>query len=419
MQIVLLIGLLASILVIFLTIPAMLVLRYRGRRIPGWLIRLTATAFGLQAGLGGIVFIRQPICLGSLALLTVFNLWFLVGSGRRATGGLLLLIAGLAGALWWGFFLVQDLADPADLYEDLLWLWWAPSAALVVAGAILLRMGDHPVERRIFPQMPSLRRDPMALGNAITREMSIGPIPLPGLLADATALVTVIVAVALWGHLVPWPVTWLVAGVTYAAIGTELFYHLIPRGLRPAWEGFSMIGSLEMKRWQEVTRSPVPTNAAAMRAGLGRNPDRPEIRPMRAELHATMGELDAARQAAETMQVGSEAARSQQRFLIAWIDWLDGRDPDFDALAAEAEAVGAPDSQERAEARGQLAVARARAAAVRGEDWKAPLESYLAQSASAAPPALQEDLRRARFRVELPIGLIVSGAIVLLSNLVR
>ena len=394
MQIVLLIGLLASILVIFLTIPAMLVLRYRGRRIPGWLIRLTATAFGLQAGLGGIVFIRQPICLGSLAVLTVFNLWFLVGSGRRATGGLLLLIAGLAGALWWGFFLVQDLADPADLYEDLLWLWWAPSAALVVAGAILLRMGDHPVERRIFPQMPSLRRDPMALGNAITREMSIGPIPLPGLLADATALVTVIVAGALWGH-------------------------LIPRGLRPAWEGFSMIGSLEMKRWQEVTRSPVPTNAAAMRAWLGRNPDRPEIRPMRAELHATLGELDAARQAAETMQVGSEAERSQQRFLIAWIDWLDGRDPDFDALAAEAEAVGAPDSQERAEARGQLAVARARAAAVRGEDWKAPLESYLAQSASAAPPALQEDLRRARFRVELPIGLIVSGAIVLLSNLVR
>jgi hypothetical protein len=188
MQMVLLPALLASALLLVVAGVAMLVIRFRGQAIPTWLIRLAVVVLALQSGTGGIVFIRTPLMLISIALQTAVIAWFLWRGGRRTTTGLLLIGTGLLGALWWGYYVLEDLLDPLSLYETVLWLWWAPSVILVVAGAALLPLSDRVVQKPIFPVAPSLKRDPMPVATAITREMSFGPLPLPTIVADGVAV---------------------------------------------------------------------------------------------------------------------------------------------------------------------------------------------------------------------------------------
>jgi hypothetical protein len=402
---------------LLVAVVAMLVLRFRGRTLPTWLIRATVLLFALQAGVGGIIFIRTPLMLISLAFQAAIVVWLLWRAGRRATTGILLIGTGMIGAGWWGYFLLRDLLDPFDLYEAVLWLWWAPSAILVVAGAILLPLGDRAVGKPMFPQAPSLKRDPMPIGSAIQRESAIGPLPVPTIVADGSAIIASTVIIALLGDRLPWPVVWLAATAVYTVIGAELFYYAIPPRLRRAWEGMAVVGNPEMKRWQRETGSPVPVSLAKMHAWLRDTPDRPEIRWARAELQAIVGDLDGARESANGMPIATDADRNEQRALLAWIDWLGGGDEQLDALAAEAETVGTQDSEERAEARARVALARARHLAVEGGDWKAPLEELRASRGTLGATMLRNDIRRGRYKVEPIVGLFLTGGILLLNGL--
>jgi hypothetical protein len=396
---------------------AILILRFRARGIPTWLGMLWVVVFGLQSSALAILFVREPLSLAADAVGVVILAWFLVRSSRWRTTGVLLIASGLLGALWWGFFVIQDLLDPVDLYQPELLLWWTPGAVLIVAGTALATRRDRVIEKPIFPQAPTLHRDSMALGTAMVREISIGPLPLPALIADGVAFVVVVAGAMLWGHLAPRPVTWIVAATVYAVIGTELFYFAIPRRLRRAWEGLALVGSPGMKRWQRLSGTRVPTSKRAMEAWLRDTPDRPELRWARAEAQATLGDLDAARESARAMPIGTAADQFEQRTLLWWIDWLDGEDGDLDVLAAEAEMVGAPDSNERAEARGRVATARARHLAISGGDWKQPLEQ-LAHEHREAASLLHNDLRRNRYRMEFVVSLVVTAAIVLFNPFV-
>jgi hypothetical protein len=402
---------------LLVAVVAMLVLRFRGRTLPSWFIRSTVLLFALQAGVGGIIFIRTPPMLISLAVQAVIVVWLLWRSGRRTTTGILLIATGVFGAAWWGYFLFRDLLDPFDVYEAVLWLWWAPSAILVVAGAILLPLGDRAVEQPMFPQAPSLKREPMPIGSAIQRESAIGPLPVPVIVADGAAIIASTIVIALLGHRLPWPVVWLAATAVYTVIGAELFYYAIPPRLRRAWEGMAVVGNPEMKRWQRETGSPVPVTLATMRAWLRDTPDRPAIRWARAELQAIVGELDGARESANEMPIVTDADRHEQRALLAWIDWLGGGDEQLDALQADAETVGTPDSEERADARGRVAIARARHLAVEAGDWKRPLEELRASRGTQGATLLRTDLRRGRYKVEPIVGLILTGGMLLLSGL--
>jgi hypothetical protein len=417
MQIVLLTSLVGSALLFIVAGVAMLVLRFRGQPIPTWLIRLAVAVLALQSGSGGIFFIRTPVMLVSIVAQTAVIAWFLWRGGRRTTTGVLLIGTGLLGALWWGYYLLEDLIDPLSLYETVLWLWWAPSVLLVIAGAAMLPLGDRKVEKPIFPVAPSLKRDPMPIATAIARESSIGPLPLPTLVADGAALIAAAVVITLLWEQMPWPVTWLASAAAYTVIGVELFYYAIGRRLRGAWEGMAIIGSPEMKRWHQMTGTQVPTTPDKMRAWLRDVPDQPEIRWARADLQATLGELDAARESANGMLVETDADRFEQRTTLAWIDWLGGADEDLDALAAEAETVGDPSSEERADARARVALARARHLAVDGGDWKRPLQELSDSRGKVGSALLQQDLRRARYRVEPIVALFLTGVVILLSKL--
>jgi hypothetical protein len=396
---------------------ALLVLRFRRGRAPTWLGVLCVVVFGLQSGALAILFIREPMLLASDALAVAVFAWLLVRANRWRTTGVLLIACGLFGVLWWGYFVVQDLVDPADLYQPELWLWWAPSALLILAGAVLATRRDRATEKTIFPIAPTLHRDPMALGTAIVREVSIGSLPIPSLVADGVAVVVVIVGVLWVGHLVPWPVTWIVAAIVYAVIGTELFYFAIPRRLRRAWEGIALVGSPGMKRWRRESGTRVPTSKRAMEAWLHDTPDRPGLRWARAEAQATLGDLDAARASALAMPIDRDSDRFEQRALLFWIEWLGGDDGDLEALATEAETVGLLDSPDRTEARGRVATARARQLTISGGDWKQPLEQLASEHGEAAT-LLRDDLRRTRYRIELIMGPLVAGAIILFNPFV-
>lgn len=417
MQIVLLTATVASALLLILASVAMVVIRFRGQAIPTWLIRLAVVVLALQSGSAGIVFIRTPVMLVSIVLQTAVIAWFLWRGGRRTTTGVLLIGTGLFGALWWGYYVLEDLIDPLSLYEAVLWLWWAPSLLLVIAGVAMLPLGDRKIEKPIFPVAPSLKRDPVPIATAIARESSIGPLPLPTIVADGAALIAAAVVISLLWDRVPWPVTWLAAAAVYAVIGVELFYYAIGRRLRGAWEGMAIIGSPEMQRWQQTTGTQVPTTPDKMRRWLRDMPDNPEIRWARADLQATLGELDAARESVNGMLVQTDADRFEQRSTLAWIDWLGGADEDVDALAGEAETVGEPDSEERADARARVALTRARHLAVEGGDWKRPLQELSYSRGKLGSTLLQQDLRRVRYRVEPMVALFLTGGVVLLSSL--
>jgi hypothetical protein len=286
-----------------------------------------------------------------------------------------------------------------------------------VAGAVLLPLGDRNVSRPVFPQAPSLKRDPMPVATALARELSIGPIPVPMLVADGLATVAAAIGIFALRDVFPWPALWLGAAAIYTVIAVELFYYAIPARIRRAWEGIALIGNPEMKRWRAATGRAVPTSPAAMHAFLRDVPDAPELRFARAELLATLGELDDARRVADEMPVPTESDRFEQRATLAWIDWLDGDESDVDRLAAEAELVGDAASDERFTARARVAMARARDIATRGGDWKAPLQELQAQRPAQGAAALRSDMRRARYRAEPLVALIFTGLLVQLSTL--
>jgi hypothetical protein len=125
--------------------------------------------------------------------------------------------------------------------------------------------------------------------------------------------------------------------------------------------------------------------------------------------------LIAAVRECETCPVGAQdfLDRDDQRFerqsLRVFIDTLAGADADVDALAAAAEQVGAPGSDERLRAVAAAAIARTRLLLARGErDWTAPLLEAQARIGPRSRGILRSDTWLLRFR-----GLAFAGAAVI------
>ena len=216
----------------------------------------------------------------------------------------------------------------------------------------------------------------------------------------------------------PWPLALLGGSVVFAVLITELWFVALPRRVRRAWEGYAVVGNPEMKRWVAGTGTQVPTSVPAMRRWLQRNPDRPEMRWARAELLMITGELSEARSAAEGIPVSTAQDRFDRHAVLVYLDWVEGGDPDFEALRLDAETVGQPGSAERLVARGEATIAVARDLAASGGDWMARLIELRDEAGPAAGRMLREDTRRAFYPRLLAFGLVVSGLVLLVSGLV-
>jgi hypothetical protein len=331
---------------------------------------------------------------------------------------LLLTALGLPTALWWGYFLIEDALQPLVSYDAVLWVWWAPEVALMVAGALLIARGDRIVAPpTLFVKAATQVREPAAVGSAIMRAMSIGPFPIQILVGVGVGLLVIGIALPLAVQAgVPWPIGLVAGAATFAMIVVELGYLAIPPRLRRAWQGHAAIAQPQTKRWIATTGTRVPATLAAMRRWIERNPERPETRWARAEILIITGDLPEARAVIERMVVDTDLDRFTQHMLRVYLAWVEGADPDYEALRAHAETVGDPQSAERLEARGEAAIAVARDLAASGGDWMAPMIAFRDAAGPVADRVLRDDLRRVGYRAYLLYGLVASGIVLLTTG---
>jgi hypothetical protein len=179
-----------------------------------------------------------------------------------------------------------------------------------------------------------------------------------------------------------------------------------------------LVAHPQTERWRAMTGTSVPATLPAIRRWLQRTPERPETRWARAEALIISGDPAEARAVIERMPIDSDWARWEQHALRVYVDWVEGADPDYEALRAHAETVGEPGSAERREARGEAMIAEARDLAASGGDWMAPLIAYRDEAGPLADRQLRNDLRRATYRAFLLYGLIVSGVVLLSTGLI-
>ncbi|MEO8639565.1 MAG: hypothetical protein ABI458_06600, partial [Chloroflexota bacterium] len=298
------------------------------------------------------------------------------------------------------------------------WLWWLPEVALIVAGALLITRGDRQVPApHLFENAATHVRDPGVIGSSILRATAIGPIPIQSLIGFGAGLVITGFGLPVAARVgLPWPVGLIAGTVLFAVIGVELNYLAIPRRVRKAWEGFAVVGNPATKRWFALVGTPVPTTLPRIRRWLERDPERPETRWARAEGLLLIGDLAESRAVVERMPIDTPSDRFEQQALFAYLDWIEGGDPDFDALRDEAETIGEPGSAERIAARGQAVLAVARDRAASGGDWMAPLIALRDEAGPAAAGLLREDLRRVAYPWYLLYGLVVSSVTLLASG---
>jgi hypothetical protein len=391
--------------------------RYRERAISSETVRLAAGLEGAASAIG-FLFLSEPVYALLILVVPAFATYWLLQRGHRVAAGILLIVLGLPGAAWWGYYVVQDAVDPFVTYDGILWLWWLPEVALIVAGAVLIARGDREAPApHLFANAATHVRDPAVIGSSILRATAIGPIPIQTLVGFVAALLITGFGLPLAVRVgLPWPAGLVAGTVVFAVVGVELNHLAIPRRVKSAWEGFAVIGNPEGKRWLALVGTPVPNSLPKIRRWLERTPERPEIRWARAQGLLLVGDLAESRAVVERMPTDTPSDRFEQRALRSYLDWVEGGDPDFDELRDEAETVGEPGSAERMAARGQAVVAVARDRAASGGDWMAPLIALRDEVGPAAAALLREDLRRIAYPYYLVFGLIASSLALLGSG---
>ena len=267
------------------------------------------------------------------------------------------------------------------LYGIGLYLRWASMLAGTVMGIGLIVIGDHaPRVPAVLMTKPGTARDPFALGNVMAASVALGPFPLPSVVAELAAFFATLAAVTVATTVgLPWPLTVLGGALLFMVVSTELWYLVFPGEARKSWSGFAYVGHLEQDRWRSTTGTEPPNTAKKFKEWLRDNVERPETRWAHAEMLAVVGRLDEARAMAQRIEADTPTEVYDRNAMLDYIEWIDGREIDFDARRREADTIGMPGSRERLFARGLAAIAlareRARRAATGGRPWRTSLRT--------------------------------------------
>jgi len=396
-----------------------IVRRYRGLATPTWVAWSAAFLVGFAFSPILVILVAEPIWMLVLALPGVWIAAMLARSGRFRTGGSVVLGMSLPGFVLWSWLYLEDLRDPAPLYVDTVRLWWVLTLVGVVMAIGLVIIGDRgdPVPR-VMRRPSNTARDPMALGNALSAAIALGPYPLPAIVAGLVAFVTMTVAVGIAIAVgLPWPVAVLGGTLLYTLVATETLYIAYPREARRAWAAFSYVGSMEMARWRSITGTAVPDTEAKIRAWLRDHDERPETRWAHAELLAVVGRVDDARSMAERIETDTQPQAFERAALLDYIDWIDGAEVDFVSRLRDAERIGEAGTTERLFARGLATLGLARDRAEAGGDWMSPLLDLERDTRPAGWRSFRADTRPRLLVLNLLLGLLVSALATLLSTL--
>lgn len=402
----------AGLAVMTLLIVAAAVLRFHDRAIPGWLIPSTAFAFGVGASL---MVLLWPVTTGPveavLFLALAFGPALLAARAHRFDlAGWILVGSGLIPLLWWGYYVAQDVTQEGIAYEDGLVVWFGSSAAIVLLGLVGVTLGNRvpAAPPRPSPGEPDPERG-LVIARALLEELRFGPLDLPNALSIGLAAgVGVGLSLVLGALGVPVAIGGIVSVAVVTLIATELYYHVWPPRLARAQAAHAFLGSWEMKRFRATMGQPVPTSIPLAREWLARQPETDETRWARPEFLALVGEIDEAYQVLGRMPSDTDEQRFERQSLKVFLDTLAGTDPDVDGLAAAAEEVGEPGSDERLRAVAAAAIARSRLVLARGEkDWTAPLLEAQARIGPRSLGILRSDTWLPRFRMFALVGVMV------------
>ncbi|HEX2195089.1 MAG TPA: hypothetical protein VHK63_09070 [Candidatus Limnocylindria bacterium] len=395
-----------------------LVRRYAGRPIPAWASWTLALVVGFSLSAAFVLIPPEWVLVAALSLAPLGIVWLELRRGARRNAGFLLLGLSLPGAVWWGRFVVEDLLDPLVDYDPALLLWWAPPLLGLAVALVLLALPDRPHRARIGSRPTSVARDPLAVANAFQEALQIGPFTLPGLVAEGIAFATLAIGVSLaLGAGLPWPVVILAGGAVFALLSAGLWFLALPRKVRLAWEGFAVVGHLDLERWRQRIGGAVPNTLPKMHAWLRDTEDTPANRAGRAELLTVVGRLDEARAAAERIEPETPIDELERAALLDYVDWTAGDEVDFEDVQRRAESFGAPGSNERAYALGVAALAVARDRANAGGDWMTPLVAFRLKDGAIGRTWFRQDVLRPRLVIFFVFGLVISALLVFAGQL--
>jgi hypothetical protein len=216
-----------------------------------------------------------------------------------------------------------------------------------------------------------------ALRRSLYRAQAVGPFSLP--LAAGLGigfLASFAVDAVLYGT-VDIPLRQVMDAVVFAVVAAPVWLLVQRPSVRDAHDVMSWLNGWETERWQHELGRRLSALPRANPRMLDHLPDTLGLRPLRIELLAVRGEVDEAYDRLERLPVDTPWQRFERAALEEWLVFL-GDGPNRIA-PMEAAVSEIDDAERRLVARGMVAAARARRAAVAGSDAIAPLAALRAE----------------------------------------
>jgi hypothetical protein len=255
-----------------------------------------------------------------------------------------------------------------------------------------------------------------ALRRSLYRAQAIGPFSLPLAAGLGLGFLASFGADAFLYRSIGTPLRQVIDAVVFAVVAAPVWLMVQRGGVRDAHEVLGWLNGWETERWQRELGRRLSTLPRANPRLLDLLPDTLGLRPLRVELLAVRGEVDEAYERLEGLPRDTPWQRFERAALEEWLAFL-GDGPNLigpmDTAVGEIE-----DLERRLVARGMVAAARARRAAVAGGDAIAPLA------------ALRLDLNDRPRRYAFPywsgvvvmvgaIGVLASAAVAITAAIIR
>lgn len=255
-----------------------------------------------------------------------------------------------------------------------------------------------------------------ALRRALYRAQAIGPFSIPLAAGLGLGFLASFGVDALLYRTVEVPLRQVIDAVVFAVVAAPVWLLVQRGGVRDAHDVMSWLNGWETERWQVEIGRRLSTLPRANPRVLDVLPDTMGLRPLRVELLAVRGQVDEAYERLERLPIDTAWQRFERAALEEWLAFL-GDGPELIG-PMEAAVAEIDDSERRLVARGMVAAARARRAAVAGDDAIAPL--------AALRPELDDRPRRYAFPywagVVLmvgAIGVLASAAVAITAAIIR
>ncbi|HUF06012.1 MAG TPA: hypothetical protein VMP86_01355 [Candidatus Binatia bacterium] len=263
---------------------------------------------------------------------------------------------------------------------------------------------------------PNLHPRSRVLRDALRRAQSIGPFSLPLVAGLGTGLIASFVVDGLLYERVGTPWRQFADATAFSVVAAPVWLLVQRPSVRHAHEVLTWLNGWETERWQAELGRRLPSLPRATPQLLEVLPDTMGLRPLRTELLAATGELDEARERLDLLPRDTPWQRFEHAALDEWIAWWS--DDDARIAAMEAAVPDIEDPERRLVAHAMVAAARARRAAVRGEDAVGPLAA-LRGDLGSRPDRYAFPYRTGVILSIVMIGLIASLAVTIAAAIIR